>query len=485
MSLRSQVLAGLFWTGGMRLLSQILTWAVTIVVIRLLSPGDYGLLAMATIFVGFLALVAEAGLGSALVQAPELDDLTLRRIFGAVILIDFALFALQFAAAPAIAHFFDEEHLVAIIRVLALQFLLMIFGVIPTSLLARKLDFRRQSMVGMASAVVGSLSTLGMAIAGYGVWALVFGSLVTQLFNTVAINAVLPFLRWPDFSLKGMRGLLVFGGQVTAARIMWFFYSQADIFIVGKLLGKELLGFYSISMHLGSLPVQKISSVINQVAYPAFAQTQHRPDAVRAYMLKSIRLMSFFAFPVLWGVSSISQEIVAVLLGPKWQAAVVPLQLLPLVMPITMFSTFLNTAFQGVGRSSVVFSNVFTAFVVMPAAFWIGAKWGLPGLCFAWLIGLPLVFLVNLQRMLPLVGLKSIDVLAAMALPALAAGGMYACVGIARLYIATTLLAPVVMVTFIAVGTTAYAIITLAANRNGAREVMDLFRKSRDDDNPI
>src|ERR1700674_3112115 len=139
MSLRSKVLTGLFWTGGARLLSQILTWAITVVVIRLLSPGDYGLLAMATLFVGFLTLLAEGGLGLAVIQARELGDAELRRIFGAVILIDLTLFVLQFAAAPVIAMFFREDRLVPIVRVLALQFLLMIFTVIPGALLSRKL----------------------------------------------------------------------------------------------------------------------------------------------------------------------------------------------------------------------------------------------------------------------------------------------------------------------------------------------------------
>src|SRR5438309_7311792 len=142
MSLRREVLSGLFWAGGMRLLGQVLTWAVTIVVIRLLSPNDYGLLAMATVFVSFLILMAEAGLGAALVQAPEVDDFMLRGIFGAVILVDCVLFLLLVAAAPAIAQFFAEDRLVSIIRVLALQFLLGIFAVIPSAQVTRRLDFK-------------------------------------------------------------------------------------------------------------------------------------------------------------------------------------------------------------------------------------------------------------------------------------------------------------------------------------------------------
>ena len=478
MSLRARVLSGLFWTGGTRLLGQILTWAITIVVIRLLSPSDYGLLAMATVFMGFLTLVAEAGLGSALVQAPKLDDITLRRIFGVVILIDSALFVLQFAAAPLVARFFEEERLVTIIRALALQFVLMIFGVIPWALLNRRLDFKRQSIINLASSVCGSVASLVLALSGYGVWALVVSNLIAGLFNTVAVNLVVPFLRWPEFSLKGMRGLVVVGGQVTAARALYFMYSQADIFIGGRLFGKELLGFYSISLHLASLPVQKISAIVNQIAFPAFAEAQHHPDSVPVHMLMGIRMLSFFSFPVLWGISSIAEEIVAVLLGAKWEAAVTPLRLLPLVMPITILGPFLNTAFQGIGRTSVVLRNAVTASLILPGAFWIGAHWGLIGMSMAWIIGFPVVFVVNLRRMLPLVGLKISDILKAALLPALAGGGMYACVAIARL-LTGGLAAPLMMAALITAGAASYAIITLATNMSGVREVVDLFGKRR------
>ncbi len=465
----------------MRLLSQMLTWAITIVVIRLLSPSDYGLLAMATVFMSILIMLAEAGLGAALIQALEVDELKLRRIFGATILIDVGLFMLQIAAAPLIAGFFEEDRLVAIIRVLALQLLIMIFGVIPGALLNRRLDFKRQSLIALASAVCGGLSTLGLALSGYGVWALVYGSLIVSLCNTVGMNLVAPFLRWPEFSLKGMRSLIVFGGQLTAARLLWLLYSQADIFIAGKLLGKDLLGFYSVSMHLASLPVQKIASVFNQVAFPAFAQAQHQPETIPIHMLKGIRMLSFFSFPILWGISGIAPEIVAVLLGSKWAAAIVPLQLLPLVMPITLISTFLNAAFQGIGQGGVGLMNVFTACLIMPAAFWIGSKWGLLGLCIAWLVGFPLVFLVNLLRMLPLVGLNLSAVLRAISLPALATAGMYVCVGIARQLLAVDLPAPVLMAVLIAAGVAGYSMITFATNRSGVREMVDLFRKENTD----
>lgn len=444
---------------------------------RLLSPGDYGLVAMAMVFMNVLLMFAEAGLGAALVQAQVVEEHTLRRIFGAGILFNVVLFALQFAAAPLIAGFFEEERLVSIIRVLSLQLLLNAFGLVPSALLSQRLDFKRQALIGLASAVCSSLCTLFLALAGYGVWALVCGSLIAALCQTVGANLAASFLRWPDFSFKETRGLIVFGGQLTAARLLWLIYSQADIFIAGRLFGKEMLGFYSVAMHLASLPVQKITAVLNQIAFPAFAQTQRQTETVRVHMLKGVRLLSFVAFPVLWGISAIAPEIVTVLLGPKWVAAITPLQLLPLVMPLTMLSPFLNTAFQGIGRGGVVFSNVFTACVFMPAAFWIGARWGLVGLCVAWLVGFPLVFIINLHRMLPLVGLKVSSALKPIALPMLAAAGMYFGVWIARSLLPAGLPALALMAVLIVTGAAGYALVTVATNGDGAREAVDLFRR--------
>jgi len=479
MSLRQDVLAGFMWTAGTRFLGQILTWAITVVVIRLLNASDYGLLAMATVFVNFFILMSEAGLGAALVQAPDVDALKLRSTFGGVILVNSALFVLLVAAAPLIARFFEEDDLVLIIRVLALQLLIGVFEVIPSSLLTRKLDFRPLSIIALTGVLCGGLTTLALALWGYGVWALVIGSLITQLWNTVAVNVMSPFLKWPDFSLKGARSLLVFGGQVTGARALWFVHSQADVFIAGKLLGAELLGFYSVSIHLASLPVQRLSAVINQVAFPAFARSQDNPGGVSQYVLEATRALGFVAFPVLWGMSSIAPEIVAVLLGPKWEAAVVPLQVIPIVMPLYLISIFLNTAFQGIGRGGVVFMNALTACLVMPAAFWTGAGWGLLGLCIAWVLGFPLVLIVNLRRMLPLVSLGLRDVLSALRPAALTSAGMYAAVSISRYLAADGLAPPLLMAQLIAVGAASYAALVWATNRTALEEIAGLFGLER------
>ena len=477
MSIRQKVISGLYWTVSARLVTQVLTWLMTLVVIRLLTPADYGLLAMAMVFVNALTLLSEAGLGAALVRAPEVDDRKVRGILAAVIVVNCVLYAIQYAAAPAVALFFEEERLVSIIRILALQVLISIFSVIPAAMLARSLDFKRPSIIGLGSAICGGVTTLFLAIAGYGVWAIIVGNLATQICATTALNVVAPWFRWPDFSMKGARGLIGFGGQVTATRVLWAFYSQADMLVGGKLLGKQLLGFYSVAMDLASLPAQKMMSVFNQVAFPAFARIQDDRRQVVAALLKCVRLVSVVAFPVMWGLSSVAPEAVSVVLGAKWEQVAVPLQLLALIMPLRMLSALLPPVTDSLGRADVALRNLAISAVIMPIAFVIGSSWGLLGLSAAWVIVYPLMVLQNIHASVKVIGLSTKAFLSAVARPSIAAAIVFVAVAAARLLLPVILPEWARLVFLIGWGAMIYAIASWLMNRQGIVEILDLVRR--------
>lgn len=475
MSLREKVFSGLRWTAGGRLASQLFTWAVTLVVIRLLTPSDYGLLSMATIFVQFLQLTAEIGLGPAIVQAKQIEERQLKQIFGLILLINIGLCLLLFLLAPLIASFFSESRLTAVVQVMGLQFLALAITVIPKSLLERSMDFKRSAILDVGATLLGGVVTLLMALGGFGVWALVWGSLVGAIYKAIAINLVAPFFQLPSFRFDGTARLLLFGGNVTAARLLWFFYSQADVFIVGKLLGKDLLGIYSVSMHLAGLPVQRISGIINQVAMPAFAKLQHDPLLAGAHFLKAARLMLFAVFPVLWGMSAVAPELVGLVMGENWSSAVLPLQLLTLLMPLRMLSNMLPSLTQGLGRPDIALGNLVSASIIMPVAFFIGAGWGVVGVACAWLLAFPLVFLGNLYRALPLAGLKVRTLLASLAGAFAASLLMYAAVYFTRLSMPDWALV-VRLPMLIAIGALAYVAASWWLNRTTFVEMLAMLR---------
>jgi len=474
--MRDQVMSALRWTVGARLTAQVIAWAITLVVIRILSPTDYGLLAMATVFISFLAMFSEFGLGSAIIQRPDIDVATLRRTFGVIVVIHLALAALGLAAAPAIADFFAEPRLAPIVRVLSAQFVFAAFAVIPDAMLQRRMEFRRRSLLDLSGAIVSSLTTLALALAGHGVWALVAGSVLRQAWKSIGINVLYPFSHWPAFSLTGLRSLLTYGGHLTGAQFLGFFFTQIDVVIAGKWLGKELVGFYSVAVHLSSLPNQRIASIINQVAFPAFARIQHDIQAVGRNFLLGVRVLSFVAFPILWGISSVAPEIVEVILGPRWGPVALPLQVIGLVMPLRMITAFVPNVLQGIGRSDIIFWNYVWASLVTPVAFLVGVQWGLTGLCFAWLVWVPVVFGQITIRSLPILGLSLRKLVLSIA-PALAACAvLYVCVSLARLAFTSPTNGALRLAVLVIVGAVAYVGASVAFNRKGIREVRDLMR---------
>lgn len=477
MSLRAQALSGFRWTASVRLLSQVITWAITLVVIRLLTPADYGLLAMATVFVSFLAMFSELGLGAAVVQQADVDEQLLKRAFGVILILHFSLAALLLISAPLIGSFYDEPRVVPVIRIFSLQFVLAGFAVIPNAQLQRKMEFRNRSLLDLTSAIVASVTTLVMAFSGAGVWALVVGSLLSQVVKTIGINWLSPFFLWPEFSVKGMNSLLRFGGHFTAIQVLWVFLSQVDVLICAKLLGKEVLGFYSVAMDLASLPSQRILGLVNQVAFPTFSRMQHDLPKVGASVLVGVRILSFFGFPVLWGMSSISPEMVEVVLGGKWIPSTVPMQILALIIPLRMVGNFVATAIQGVGRSDIVLKNIIWACAMFPLAFFIGANWwGLLGLSVAWALVSPLVFLQAMMRGLPVIGLRMSQLGLAMLPAAGASFVMYCAVALVREIFLFEQSGVLRLCILIAVGVLAYCVVSFGVNRKGTLEVLNLMR---------
>jgi teichuronic acid exporter len=428
------------------------------------------------VFVAFLAMLSELGLGAAVVQRTEVDERLLRQVFGVILVIHFSLALLLAFSAPLIAAFYGEPRVIPVIRVLSLQFVFAAFAVLPDAQLQRQMEFRNRSLLDLTGAIVGSITTLALALKGAGVWALVSGSILSQLWKTIGINRLSPFLHRPDFSMKGVKTLLRFGGHLTAAQVGWVFFSQVDVLIGARLLGKEVLGFYSVAMHLASLPSQKVSGLVNQVAFPTFARMQDDLQKVGENVLLGVRILSFFAFPVLWGMSSIAPEMVQVILGPKWSQAAVPMQLIALIIPLRMITNFVQTAIQGIGRSDIVLRNVLWASLIAPPAFFIGTNWwGLLGLSLAWLVVSPVVVAQAMSRGLPTLGLSIGQFVAAMLPAASTSLIMYCAVAITRKVFLDGQGGMLSLSVLIGVGALACCVVSYAFHSKETREVLNML----------
>lgn len=423
-SVGSKVLSGFRWLAAGKFAGQLITWAITILVIRILSPDDYGLMAMASVAIGFLALFDEMGMGAALVQREDLEHDLARQIFAAVLLINGAAFLILLILAPIVAQFFNEPRLIAISVVLAIQFPLLALQVIPDAVIRRQMAFKQKSAVLFVAAVAGGFVTLGFAYGGAGVWALVIGSLATTVIRVVGLNWIAKYFCWPNFRFTKIRSVIVFGGQVTIERLLWFVYTQADIFLVGKILGKYLLGVYSVAIHLATLPMTKLGGILYEVAFSGFSRLQSQPKEVNKRLLDGFTLVSLFAFPVFFGLAAVSEEVVKVFLGSKWTEAILPLKLICLILPLRMLDMVLPAALVGLGHTKLAMNNGIIASIIMPVSFAIGVNWGIEGVCYGWIIGYPIYYVLVVIRSLPKLHTTLQEYTRAVAGPAIAGGVM-------------------------------------------------------------
>src|SRR5882762_5126084 len=440
--IRTKVLIALRWTTVSKFLGQLVSWVVTVYVIRILSPDDYGLMAMASVPIIFFYLLNTAGLDAVLVQKRALSEGLRAQVFAIVILVNLLLFLVFLGLAPWIAAFYHEPRLTAIVRVLGLQFVLLAFETLPQSQLERDIDFGRRSIVELVTIVAGSLTAWTLARAGFGVWTLVWGSLTTTAIRMVGLNLAQRSLCWPRLSLEGMKSDLLFGRSVTVDRALRFTLADSDRFIGGKLFGNTLLGYYAVANDLASLPINKLTGLINSIALPAFARAQLTPAGARSYLLTVTRLMSLLAFPFFLGMSSIAPELTALLLGPKWQAAAVPLQLLSLVMPLRMLMNAFQPFLWGVGRPDTSAST----------------------------------FLISIAYAQSLTGVLVTDILATMGRPILASLFMYALVFTAKNYAVFGQSAGVLhLAQLVLVGAVTYTCAMLVLDREVCRDAGDVF----------
>ncbi len=476
MNTRSTVATALRWSVGGKAASQLVSWLSTLLVIRLLHPEDYGLMAMAASVTALAALLNEMGATTAIVQRPNLEHEDLRALLGATVLCNVALFLLLAVSAPAIARYFQAPAISTLLSVLALRFPIQSVGIIHASLMVRHLDFKTKSLIEAGATLVGSLATLGLALLGLGVWALVLGSLIMAGVSSLAFSLLSPKRYRPSFRLARALPLVRFGGVIVAQRVLWWFYSQIDILLLGRLYRADAVGVYSVARELAALPNHKLGAILNQITLASFSRVQHDTARVRHYLLQGIRMLAFAAVPTFAAISALAPEAVYVFLGAQWLAAIDPIRILALIMPLRIISAQINEVLNARGRSVVMLSNMAILLLVVGGAIAVGSAWGVLGVCVAWVVSFPLAFAVTTVRAQPYTTVGLGDVARLLARPVVTAAVMYAVIVSLRLLLQPQVEPLPLLAVLATAGAFTYAAMVLLVDRPLVRDVLAFAR---------
>ena len=396
----SKVVNGFAWEGSTKLLVQIITWVSTILVARILSPEDYGIVAISGIFVGVLAIITDLGFMSALINQKDITDEEMDSSFWFSILISALLFMLLYYIAPFIAAAYGSEILSDIIRVSAVILPLTSLKIVPTAIAMRELNYKYRAITEMGGQFVTAAASILMAYNGFGVWTLVYSVIIGQ---TIVVLAYLPLLKHiPAFGIKfrKIRGIINYGMHLMFSQILEFFTLRADVFIISLFMSEKLVGYYSMGFHLATMPMDKIGSVFNRVGFPAISRIKVDVEESRRLFLYLHKYLVIITYPVLVGFMLIAEDLVVLFLTDKWLPVVPLIQVLCLLNLLRISGMIMPYVLAGLGHSKSVFWFQALSSIAMPVAFLVGAQYGLDGVLAGWFIVYPFLYGVIVRMLL-------------------------------------------------------------------------------------
>ena len=382
---------GAAWTAGAQWVVQLTQFATSILLARLLSPDDYGLLAMVLVYIGFVTLFSHLGMAPALIQRATIDDGHVCTAFWTTTAASVVLFVLSYVAAPAVAEFFQDPRLVPIVRVTALALLLSPLNAILYSLLRRKMAFRSLAKVDVAAAVASQAVAVVTALSGWGVWALVAAQIANPLVRLpmlLRLNRWLPSLR---FQADRFWDLFGFSSNVLGFNIINYGARNLDKVIIGRLLGPTPLGFYDISYQIMLKPLQNVSHTVSAPLFPALSSIQHDKTTAAEIYRRVCFYIALITFPMMAGIALVADDFILVAIGEKWAPAIPILQILCLVGAMQSVGSTVGDVYMSQGRSDIMLKWALVTTPVIGLAYYIGTYWNIVGVAAAYaIISLPL-----------------------------------------------------------------------------------------------
>lgn len=353
-SLKRQAFVGVGWNAIGRFTTQGVSFILQIILARLLSPSDYGIIAMMAIFLQVAAVFVDSGFGKALVQKKNCDEKDFSTVFYYNLAVAIGVYAILFVIAPLVARFYELDILTKVMRVASLVVIFNALSIVQRTKLEKRIDFKSQTIVNFTSALLSGFAGVIMAYYGFGVWALCCQSILNSLIQLVVFYF---FVRWRPtfvFSKESFHEMFSFGSKILVSSIISVIYSNLYTIVIGKKFSSKDLGFYSRADHFAIFPSSNIGNIISSVAYPTLSKIQDNNDKLRFAYRKIIRYSSFIIFPLMVGLAVVADPFIRVLLGDKWAEAIPFLQILCFVYMWDHLSSLNLNILYVKGKSNMV-----------------------------------------------------------------------------------------------------------------------------------
>jgi|26BtaG_2_1085354.scaffolds.fasta_scaffold00071_18 PST family polysaccharide transporter len=398
------------WTVFLNATSQIVSIVFGVVLARLLVPDDFGLIAMASVFIGFATLLSDVGLGSALVRHQNLNEDYYSSVFWLNLFVGFFLTAIAYFLSDSIASFYGREEISSIIEVLSLLFIIRAAALVPSKILSKQLKFKGVNASHFIAMTLSGSLAIYMAASGYGIYALI----AQQLTMPILAGALIFIISgWrPKFIYKSyaIKELLSFSVYVFLTQIVQYVAGTIDKLLTGKFLGADSVGYLAKSQSMMLFPIKNVSSMIGSVMFPALSSVQDDKKRVAKIYLKSVASIAAITFPMMAGMFAISENFVLGVLGSQWKPTIPIFMVLCSAGIINSVVTVTGSVFLSQGASKLQFHiNLVTRFLLISLIV-LGLQWGVYGVVIAFAVAAWISGIISLSFATRLIGLSLFDV---------------------------------------------------------------------------
>ncbi len=324
----SQMRKGFAWSFLENISLQATRFLVGIVMARLLTPFDYGLIGMLTVFIIISDLFVNSGFGMALNQKDNRTDSDFSTTFIFNAAIGILCYVILFLCAPSIAEFYNEPRLISLLRWLAIVIVIKSLSVVPSTILQIELKFKEISIISFASSLVLGISGIILAYMGFEVWALVYSNIIGTLFSMLCYTICARWIPKHSFSKESFKYLFSFGSKALLATFIDVIYNNIYPLIIGRVYAAKELGFYSRAKGYSTLPTGTLSSMIYRVCFPIFCKEKSQLDTLMMSYSKLMRNVAYIIVPIMMVMLILSKQLIVILITDKWLPCVVLLQIL-------------------------------------------------------------------------------------------------------------------------------------------------------------
>jgi O-antigen/teichoic acid export membrane protein len=379
-SLSQRTVRGGFWVFLLRIIQRIFSLARLVILARILTPHDFGLMGIALLTMSTLETFSQTGFQAALIQKKENIESYLDAAWTVLILRGLLLFGILYFAAPFVASFFNTPEAKPIIQVIGLSVLFQAFTNIGVVYFQKELEFNKEFIYQFAGTLADFIVAISAVLILKNVWALVFGMLAGSAVRCIISYLIHPYKPRLSRDLAKAKELFGFGKWVLGSSILIFLITQGDDILVGKLLGATALGFYQLAYRISNMPATEITHVISRVTFPVYSKLQNDIPKLREAYLKVLQVTVFLSFPLAGLIFVLAPDFTMIFLGKKWMPMVPSMQVLVFAGLVRSIAAISGSIFYAVGKVQIDTRLQIIRFFVLAALIYpFTIKWGILG----------------------------------------------------------------------------------------------------------